>query len=144
MEIIIIVIGLLFIRRIQPLIIIRTLIIIVLFYSYLIYNIIERYWFSYALVIVMLRGVLVIFTYIVRLIPNERFESYNLIFVIFLIFLFFGFFIYKYVFDLSYNSLSLWGSRISLFNIFVVSFLLRIILIVVWIRYLSKGAVRIR
>lgn len=144
MEIIIIVIGLLFIRRIQPLIIIRTLIIIVLFYSYLIYNIIERYWFSYALVIVILRGVLVIFTYIVRLIPNERFENYNLIFVIFLIFLFFGFFIYKYVFDLSYNSLSLWGSRISLFNIFVVSFLLRIILIVVWIRYLSKGAVRIR
>lgn len=144
MEIVIFILGLLFIRIIQPLLIISILIIIVLIYSYLIYNVIEGYWFRYALVIVILRGVLVIFTYIISLIPNERFERYNLVFVIFLIFIFFGYFIYKYFFNKNYISLILWNFRLRIFNIFVVRFLLRIILIVVWIRSLNKGAVRIR
>lgn len=48
------------------------------------------------MVMVMLRGVLVVFTYIVRLFPNERFEVYNIIFVVVFIILFFsgGYIIY--------------------------------------------------
>lgn len=71
-----------FIIRIQPIFIVRRLILIVLIYSYIVYIVIGGYWFRYALVIVMLRGVLVVFTYIVSLVPNERFENYNLIYLV--------------------------------------------------------------
>lgn len=143
MEILIFLLIIFFIRRIQPIIIIRIIILIVLLYSNLIYFMVGRYWFSYALVIVMLRGVLVLFTYIVSLIPNERFERYNLVYIFIFILFFIRIYLYNIFIDESYMSLRLWCLYIRIFNLFITSFLLRIIIIVVWLRYLGKGAIRI-
>lgn len=81
--------GVFFLIRSQPVFIVGVLILITLLYSIYIYILMGRYWFRYALVMVMLRGVMVVFIYMVRLFPNESFEIYNLIYVVFLIFIFF-------------------------------------------------------
>ena len=139
-----VVLGVFFVRRIQPIFIVSRLIMIVLLYSYLVYIIIGGYWFRYALVMVMLRGVLVVFTYIARLIPNERFERYNLIYIMrILILIVGGFYIVEYMNKWRIVSLGLWVSFVRTFNIFIIVFLLRIILVVVWLRYMKYGAVRI-
>lgn len=143
--ILIVLLGMLFIMRIQPIFIVRRLILIVLIYSYLLYIIMEGYWFGYALVMVILRGVLVVFTYIVRLVPNERFESYNLVYIIGIIILLIeGFYVWIYDFKYRIITLRLWNNFFSIFNIFIISFLLIIILIVVWFRYIGYGALRIK
>lgn len=136
--------GLFFVRRVQPMFIIRILIIIILVYSYILYILLGGYWFSYALVIVMLRGVLVVFTYIVRLIPNERFEEYNILYILGItLFMVGGSYIWVYQWKYSFVSLNLWRSFFRIFNIFIVRFLLLIILLVVWLRYYSWGALRV-
>lgn len=135
--------GLIFIRRMQPIFIIRRLILVVLIYSYIIYIIIRGYWFRYALVIVILRGVLVVFTYMVRLIPNERFENYNLLYMMGIImFLIGNFYIWMYDVKIGMISLNLWRRFIGIFNIFIIRILLGIILVVVWLRYIGCGALR--
>lgn len=145
MLILIILIGLLFVRSIQPIFIVRRLILIVLLYSYMIYIIMRGYWFSYALVLVILRGVLVVFTYMVRLIPNERFENYNLLYIlIIIVFMIGGYYVWIYDMKFSGISLRLWFSFVGIFNIFIVRFLLTVILIVIWLRYIGCGALRIR
>lgn len=134
-----------FIIRIQPIFMVRRLILIVLIYSYIVYIIIGGYWFRYALVIVILRGVLVVFTYIVSLVPNERFENYNLIYLVRIILVLVGrFYVWIYNFKFSIISLKLWRRFFGIFNIFIIRFLLIIILIVVWFRYIGCGALRIR
>lgn len=136
--------GFLFVGRLQPMFIVRRLILIILFYSYVVNIFIGGYWFRYALIIVILRGVLVVFTYIVRLIPNERFERYNLLYLLgIIIFVIRGYYIYIYNYKLRLYRIRLWGSYISIFNIFIVIFLLIIILIVVWFSYIGRGALRI-
>lgn len=142
--ILIVVLGLIFIRRMQPIFIVRRLILIILIYSHIIYIIIGGYWFRYALIIVMLSGVLVVFTYIVSLVPNERFENYNLLYIMGIIMFMIRIF-YVWSYDLKYGiiSLSLWRSFFRIFNIFIVSFLLTIMLIVVWFRYIGCGALRV-
>lgn len=136
--------GLIFIRRMQPIFIVRSLILIVLLYSYMIYIIMGSYWFRYALVIVILRGVLVVFTYMVRLIPNERFENYNLLYMIgVIIFLIGRFYVWIYDLKMGIISLNLWRRFFGIFNIFIVIVLLRIMLVVVWLRYIGFGALRV-
>lgn len=143
MEILIFIRGCIFIRIIQPIIIIRMIVFIVLLYSYFIYKIINTYWFRYALVIVILRGVIVLFTYIISLFPNESFESYNLIYIFIFILLGIIYYFNSYDFDIRYISFGLWISFMRIFNLFIVFFLLRIIIIVVWFRYIEYGAVRV-
>lgn len=143
MEILLLLIGLIFVSRIQPIFIIRSIIIITILYSYIIYIIIEIYWFGYVLVIVILSGVLVVFTYMVRLSPNERFENYNLVILLLVIFILI-FRRYIYYDNMSYISLFLWISYVGLYNIYIVGFLLGVILIVVWIVGVKLGAVRVR
>lgn len=123
--------------------IVGILILITLIYSFFLFIFIGVYWFRYALVIVMLRGVLVVFTYIVRLFPNERFEIYSIIYIILFMFLFFrrGYIVYGG--DCRIVSINLWVRYVSMFNLFLVVFLLRIMLIVIWVRELSEGAVRV-
>lgn len=103
----------------------------------------EGYWFSYALVIVILRGIIVVFTYIVRLTPNERFERYRLI-ILFIV-IFFITIGWDYVINnsITYLCLTLWLWYVRFYNLFIVRFLLRIMLIVVWFRYINEGAVRL-
>lgn len=140
----IVILGIFFVGRIQPIFIIRRLIFIVLLYSYLIYMIMGRYWVGYILVIVILRGVLVVFTYIVRLIPNERFERFNLLGIIFILFIIVGRY-YVWIYELKFGiiSLFLWESYLGVFNIFIIRFLLMIMLVVVWLRYIGRGALRV-
>lgn len=142
--ILIVIIGLIFIRRIQPIFIVRRLILIILIYSYIIYIVIGGYWFRYALIIVILRGVLVVFTYIVSLIPNERFENYNLLYIVGIIIFIVGrFYIWRYDIKFGIIRLRLWRRFFRIFNIFIVRLLLTIILIVVWFRYVGYGALRV-
>lgn len=102
------------------------------------------YWFRYVLVLVILRGVLVVFTYIVRLIPNERFERFNLLRIIVLLFMIMGrYYIWIYELKFGFISLTLWITFFGIFNIFMIGFLLIIILMVVWLRYIGRGAIRI-
>lgn len=143
MIILIFVLGLIFVRRVQPIFIIGRLILLVIIYSYFIYIYIGIYWFGYALVIVILRGVLVVFTYIVSLIPNENFERYNIVYILILIILMMGGYkVWKYDIKWIFISLELWNSCISIINIFIVRFLLIIILMVVWLSYIGYGAIR--
>jgi hypothetical protein len=136
-------IGVFLVRRLQPIIIITIIIIIVLMYSYFVYISIIGYWFSYILVIVILRGVLVIFTYIIRLIPNELFENYNIIYIY--IFLIMRIISYEYILNEINELISLiiWISWYGILNIFIVSFLFIAILIIVWLRYRNEGAIRV-
>lgn len=144
MLIFIIILGVIFVRRIQPIFIIRRLILIALLYSYIVYIIIGGYWFRYALVMVILRGVLVVFTYIVSLIPNERFERYNLFYIVIVMLMMVGgYYMWIYRLKNSFISLNLWFTFFGIFNIFIIRFLLIIILIVVWLRYMGRGALRV-
>lgn len=99
------------------------------------YENIGGYWFRYILLIVMLRGVLVVFTYIVRLIPNERFEIYGIIILFFIIIRILIEFFCKYKYDMSIIRINFWNSYIGFINLFIIVFLLIIMLLVVIIRY---------
>lgn len=91
----------------------------------------------------MLRGVLVIFTYIVSLIKDEYFEIIRLVYLRILIY-----FMVIYRVDLKEIYLenrilvveNFWLTFIGLFNIFIIIFLLMIILIVVWLSKIEEGA----
>lgn len=137
------VIGIFFLIRSQPVFMVRMLILITIIYSFFLYVIIGGYWFGYAMVMVILRGVLVVFTYIVRLFPNERFEIYNIIYVVFFIIVFLGGEYIIYGGDYRMVRFNLWVRYIRMFNLFLVVFLLRIILIVIWVRMIDEGAIRV-
>nr|YP_026101.1 NADH dehydrogenase subunit 6 [Habronattus oregonensis]AAT02492.1 NADH dehydrogenase subunit 6 [Habronattus oregonensis] len=136
--------GMLFVSSIQPMFMISSMIMIVLLYSYMIYISMGGYWFSYALIMVMLSGVLVVFTYMVSLLPNEMFENYNFVYMVgMMILLLGGYFMVIYGEKWGVVSLNLWLSYVGMFNIFMVSFLLSIMLMVVWMSYMGYGALRI-
>lgn len=140
---IVILLGLMFVRRYQPIILVLRIIILTFLYSLYYYLYIGRFWYRYILLLIMLRGVLVIFTYIVRIIPNERFEIIRLfyggILVFFLMAMEGHFFIFK---DL-YIGVVLWQFRIFWVNLFLILFLLVVIIIVVWITLLERIPVRV-
>nr|YP_010154939.1 NADH dehydrogenase subunit 6 [Phanuelus gladstone]QQX28282.1 NADH dehydrogenase subunit 6 [Phanuelus gladstone] len=140
----IILMSMLFVSGIQPMLMISMLIMIVLLYSYMIYVMMSGYWFGYVLMMVMLSGVLVLFTYMVSLIPNESFENYNLMYLMGLLFMMIGSY-YYWMMDLkhSFMSIMLWSSFMSLFNLFMISFLLMIMLLVVWLSFIGCGAIRV-
>lgn len=135
--------GIVFVMRIQPLVIIGILIRLVIFYSLDIYLFSLRFWFGYILILILLSGVLVIFTYIIRLIPNENFEYLGFI-IIFRVFLFL-------FLDEGYTNIDeqrimgslLWGGIIGGYIIFLGVFLFRIIVIVIFLRNPLVGALRL-
>lgn len=133
----------LFIIRLQPVFIVSILIMVRFLYSYIIYIIGGRYWFRYVLLIVILRGVLVVFTYIITLVPNENFEVYNLVMIfIFMIFIILVY-SYDYEIDIRLITLNLWVRCLGIFRLFVISFLLGVIILVVKLRYLNDGSFRV-
>nr|YP_010252261.1 NADH dehydrogenase subunit 6 [Desis jiaxiangi]QTX95134.1 NADH dehydrogenase subunit 6 [Desis jiaxiangi] len=138
-----IVLGGFFLISIQPMFMIISLIFITLVYSIWIYQIMSTYWFSYALVMVMLSGILVLFMYMISLIPNESFEIYNLIIIFF--FLMWGLNVgfEEFKIDNSFICMNLWMNYVGIFNLFLVSFLLSIMIMVVWLSWCSKGTLRI-
>lgn len=134
--------GFLFIIRIQPLVIIGILLGVVIFYALRIYYYSLSFWFGYILILIILSGVLVIFTYVVRLIPNERFEYLRFITMFGILFFIFT--------DRRFIAMSnqriirvlLWEGIISGYLIFLAIFLLRIIIIVIFLRNPEVGALR--
>lgn len=143
MTIVLFILMVLFVRMTQPVFIIGIIILIILLYSYVLYDVMNSYWFSYILIIVILRGVLVVFTYIITLIPNERFENFYFIFLFFLIIIFISGWNEGYSYNINYLCLHLWLSYVRFINLFIVRFLLGIILIVVWLGYINEGAIRV-
>lgn len=136
--------GVIFVVRFQPMFIVRMLIVITLFYSYIIYRIIGTFWFRYVLLMVILRGVLVVFTYIVTLIPNESFEIYRLVVFTILIVLLIITWINYYNEDYRIITINLWITYIRVISLFLVGFLLSIMLLVVSLRYVNDGAFRVK
>nr|YP_009349348.1 NADH dehydrogenase subunit 6 [Agelena silvatica]APZ84008.1 NADH dehydrogenase subunit 6 [Agelena silvatica] len=139
----IVIMGLFFLMSSQPVFMVGVLILITFFYSFFLYMLMGSYWFSYAMVMVMLSGVLVVFTYMVTLFPNESFEVYNMVYVVIFMILFFSGSYMIYGSDYSMVSFSLWVNYISMFNMFLVVFLLSIMLMVIWVSGLEGGAIRV-
>nr|YP_009115239.1 NADH dehydrogenase subunit 6 [Wadicosa fidelis]AIZ97185.1 NADH dehydrogenase subunit 6 [Wadicosa fidelis] len=134
--------GVLFVMSLQPVFMVSSLIIITLIYSYFIFKVIGSYWFSYLLLLVMLSGVLVVFTYMVSLIPNEVFEIYTVVLVFFLLF-----FLKKYdnlyMMNMGFVSVNLWESYLGMFSLFLISFLLVVMFLVVLLSNMNIGSVRV-
>lgn len=84
-----------------------------------------------------------VFTYLVRLFPNERFELYGLIYVMIFIMIFLRIGIEIYGCDFRFIRVNLWVSYVRFFNLFLVNFLLRVMLMVVWVRSMNEGAVKV-
>lgn len=134
--------GTLFVIRLQPVFIVRSLIIITLVYSYFIFKVIGSYWFRYLLLLVILSGVLVVFTYIVSLIPNESFEVYMIVIVFFFIFFFIKYYD-LYNVNIGFISVNLWERYLGMFRLFLIRFLLVVIFLVVILRNINIGSVRV-
>lgn len=138
-------IGILFVLSFQPVFIVRMLIFITFLYSYMIYIKLGTFWFRYVLLMVMIRGVLVIFTYIVSLVPNESFEIYGLVILFFLIRVFIITLSNFYnIENFEYITINLWITYIRFLRLFLVGFLLGIILLVVILGHINNGALRAR
>lgn len=110
---------------------------------YLYYNTLI-FWGGYLLLIVMLRGILVIFSYILRLVPNLAFEEFRmfipLLLVLILVYLEMEKF---YLIDFSLYIFSIWGGSLRIITFYLVRLLLLLIVIVLHIREMKKGSVRV-
>nr|YP_009131530.1 NADH dehydrogenase subunit 6 [Argyroneta aquatica]AIL95164.1 NADH dehydrogenase subunit 6 [Argyroneta aquatica] len=140
----VIVLSVMFLGSMQPIMMVLSLIFILLLYSLFLYKLMVSFWYSYALVMVMLSGVFVIFTYMASLSPNEGFEIYSLIFlVLFMVIVFLN----KKVVIISlisdFVSLNLWVAYLGLFSLFLVVLLLSVMVMVVWVSMKAKGALRV-
>lgn len=136
--------ALIFIVRNQPIFMIGILMILVLTYSLIIYREVRRFWFGYLLLLILLRGVLVVFSYVVSLIPNERFEFFSLItFLLIFLYLFVQEYIFSIKIDDSLICLLLWEGLILGYIIYLVTFLLTLIIIVIFVSLPQIGALRL-
>nr|YP_009072499.1 NADH dehydrogenase subunit 6 [Oxyopes sertatus]AIP86903.1 NADH dehydrogenase subunit 6 [Oxyopes sertatus] len=136
--------GVFFVVSLQPVFMVSILIFITLFYSYLIYKVIGTFWFSYMLLMVMLSGVLVIFTYMVSLVPNESFEVVNLVILLSFMISMFVKWGLDFGGDMGIMSMDLWISYLGGFSLFLVVFLLVIMLLVVVVSCMSgMGSFRV-
>lgn len=129
--------------RLQPVFIVSSLIVITLVYSYFIFKVIGSYWFRYLLLLVIIRGVLVVFTYILRLIPNESFEVYIMVLIFFIMFFFLKYW-GVYNVNIGFVSVNLWETYLGIFSLFLIGFLLVVIFLVVILRNINIGSVRVR
>lgn len=116
---------------------------LVIFYSLDTYFFSLRFWFGYILIFILLRGILVIFTYVIRLIPNENFEYLSFILV-------FRTFLFLFL-DTGYINIDeqrvmgplLWEGIMGVYIIFLGRFLLRVIVMVIFLRNPLMGALRL-
>lgn len=136
--------GVIFVLRVQPIMVIRSLIFTVLIYSLYLYWNIRRFWFRYIILLVLIRGVLVVFTYIISVLPNESFEISRLLVLIFsLILIYNNNFYEEFIQDIRLGRIKIWEIKTIVLSLFLVVYLLFIIIIVVWLRVIERGAIRI-
>lgn len=137
--------GVLFLLRGHPIRGVRCLISITLVFSFYLYFRIGLFWFSGILLLVMLRGVLVLFTYIASLSPNEIFEMVGVgvgLVVVCILSMRFGT-EQVVIRDSRLMVVKLWEGLMGLVNLYIVVLLLFTILVVVWITRVFLGAVRV-
>lgn len=135
-----IIIGVIFIGVCHPIILAFCIIFLSLGFSVYLYKVIGEYWYRYIIILVVLRGVMVVFIYIARLIPNEEFDYIKVIILILFLLVMVGLVVEGIrLMGRRFLSLVLWISLIKEFNLFIVSFLLYIIIGVVYISRIKDG-----
>nr|QDP17901.1 NADH dehydrogenase subunit 6 [Parachtes limbarae] len=142
---IMVVLGMLFMLSNHAMMSIMCIIGIVLFYFYMSFVMCGGVWFGLVMVLVMLSGVLVIFTYMASLVPNDKFElmqvGYGFIFILCLMVGFDLMMLYGY--DVSFLCLKLWDVDFMIYLMFGLSFLLLIMLFIIDIVGSFMGALRV-
>jgi hypothetical protein len=122
---------------------IGVLLVVVVVYALEIYFMLLRFWFGYILILILLRGVLVVFTYVVSLVPNERFEYFSFLMILVGILFFIGETRYKVLSSQSLVTTLLWGGVMGGYILYLAIFLLRVIVIVVFVSSPSEGPLRV-
>nr|YP_009117197.1 NADH dehydrogenase subunit 6 [Neoscona theisi]AJE26553.1 NADH dehydrogenase subunit 6 [Neoscona theisi] len=136
--------GMLFVLSIQPMMVISSLIIIVLMYSMYLYWSLSSFWFSYMVILVLMSGVLVVFTYMMSVLPNESFEVSSLmVLVLGVVFLYKSDSYADFIQNMSLGSMKIWAGVTMLMSLFLVVYLLFIMVMVVWVSMMELGAIRI-
>nr|YP_009691845.1 NADH dehydrogenase subunit 6 [Argiope perforata]QEG58625.1 NADH dehydrogenase subunit 6 [Argiope perforata] len=136
--------GVLFVLSIQPMMVISSLIFTVLLYSMYLYWNLSSFWFSYMVILVLMSGVLVIFTYMMSVLPNESFEVSSLVMLVLGIILLYKYSGYEdFMQDMSMGSMSIWMSVTLMVSMFLVIYLLAMMVMIVWLSMMEKGAIRI-
>nr|AUJ21356.1 NADH dehydrogenase subunit 6 [Tetragnatha sp. Rapa Nui] len=136
--------GMMIVWGSHPLLMMGGLVILVLMVLlYLYYNLMS-FWVGYLLVLVMLSGILVIFSYMLSLIPNLAFEEFNL-FMPLLLFIFAGYSIFEnfYMGDMSMFVYMIWWGELSFMTFYLVSLLLLLMVIVLFLSIMGSGSLRI-
>nr|YP_009680088.1 NADH dehydrogenase subunit 6 [Parachtes romandiolae]QDP17914.1 NADH dehydrogenase subunit 6 [Parachtes romandiolae] len=137
--------GLLFLLSDHAMSSIISLMGIVLVYFYFSFSSSSSVWYGLVMVLVMLSGVLVIFTYMVSLIPNDKFELFNvfygLLFTVLMIMIYNMDVLLGW--DISFLSLKLWELDFMIYLMFGLGFLLLIMLFVIEIVGKFMGALRV-
>nr|YP_009691858.1 NADH dehydrogenase subunit 6 [Cyclosa japonica]QEG58638.1 NADH dehydrogenase subunit 6 [Cyclosa japonica] len=136
--------GVMFILSIQPMMMISTLIFIILAYSLLMMWNLSSFWFSYMIILILMSGVLVVFTYMMGVLPNESFEVSSLVVIVMSLAL-----MYKYsemnefIMEESLGSMLIWSGSLYMLSLMLVIYLLIMMVMVVWMSMMEKGAIRI-
>lgn len=136
--------GIIFVWGSHPLLIMGGLVILVLIIFLYLYFSIIRFWVGYLLVLVILRGILVIFSYILRLVPNLSFEEFSLLMPL-LLFVFAGYRIIEkfYGGDISLYTYSIWVGNLRLITFYLAGLLLLLMVVVLFLRIINKGSLRV-
>nr|AIA77344.1 NADH dehydrogenase subunit 6 [Argiope amoena] len=136
--------GVLFVLSIQPMMVISSLIITILLYAVYLYWHLSSFWFSYMIILVLMSGVLVVFTYMMSVLPNESFEVSSLVLLVLSVILLYKYSGYEdYIQDVSLGSMGIWMSVTLVVSIFLVIYLLVMMVMIVWLSMMEKGAIRI-
>nr|YP_009689588.1 NADH dehydrogenase subunit 6 [Neoscona multiplicans]QCF46307.1 NADH dehydrogenase subunit 6 [Neoscona multiplicans] len=139
-----IMLGVLFVLSIQPMMVISSLIIIVLVYSMFLYWSLSSFWFSYMVILVLMSGVLVVFMYMMSVLPNESFEVSSLMILILgFVLMYNSNFYNEFIQDVGLMSMKIWEGTTMLMSMFLVMYLLFIMIIIVWVSMMEVGAIRI-
>nr|QDP17888.1 NADH dehydrogenase subunit 6 [Parachtes teruelis] len=118
---------------------------IVVWYFYQNYVISSSVWFGLVMILVLISGVLILFTYMVSLTPNDSFEISSVWASLLLLltmmvckekYLFYGF-------DISFLSLSLWEMDFMVYLLFGLGFLLLVMLFIIEVVMMSMGPLRV-
>lgn len=136
--------GLVFIWGSHPLLIMGGLLIVVILGFLYLYYTSMRFWVGYLLILIILRGVLVVFSYILRIIPNFAFENFRILMSFLVTLTVVSSVIEKFVYrDARGYVYRIWGPHIRLITLYLVSILLLLIVIVLYISIYTKGSLRI-
>nr|ACA62666.1 NADH dehydrogenase subunit 6 [Calisoga longitarsis] len=137
----VILLGIMFVGSSQPMSLVLLLIFVTLSYVLYLYVVMKTFWYSFVIMIVMLSGVLVVFTYMASMSPNEKF-IWSGISLMILIVVFLGVLVDGWGYPLSHVSLKLWDGWTMLVVGWLISFLLVVMLMVIWVSEWGDMAAR--